>query len=461
MMPKVDLSFAFKQPPEKAVAYFKSLGLPVPDETVVKAVEFNARQKAFMVAGVGKADVLADIHNEVGKYIEGGTMRDAKKNLERILTEKGWWTADVKKDKDGGHVFDKDGVSIGRKLNPRRVDIILRQNKISAFSAARYDKLMLSRETRPWWRYNTRLDNRVRASHRVLHGLTFRVDDPFWDTFYPPIDWLCRCFVTCHSERDITREGWQDELRDTVADDSLTTHEKRYSTRLREARSAPVTTYKDPKRVDYQTRKPVQVTTGVGFNNNPANDWIETFTPKRTIISEAVVDAWRVKVLDPEKNIRPYSAYLPKGKEGLFYAETFLGRFGATVEKGVIFKDVTGTPLAVGVSMILDRKSNTLKVTKRGREVYLNFLADTVIDPDEIWLYWDYNKRAKGYLLERRYFKAFMVEHEGQVEYGLCVFRFAGDAWEGVTGFHADDDTALAKALYIDTKRKGLLMHKK
>ena len=212
-MSKVDLAFALKQPPEKAMAYFESLGLKLHEDW--RPLEFNARERAFMVTNVGRRDVLQDIYNEVGKYIEGGTMRDAKKNLEQILTAKGWWGK--------GMVFDTDGVAVGRKLNPRRLDIILRQNKINTFAAARYQKLMASKATRPWWRYNTRLDNKVRASHRVLHGLMFRVDDAFWDGFYPPIDWLCRCFVTCHSERDIDREGWREELRNTEADGSLNT----------------------------------------------------------------------------------------------------------------------------------------------------------------------------------------------------------------------------------------------
>lgn len=44
-------------------------------------------------------------------------------------------------------------------------------------------------------RYETSQDNKVRKAHRELHGITRPVDDAFWDTFYPPLDWNCRCTV--------------------------------------------------------------------------------------------------------------------------------------------------------------------------------------------------------------------------------------------------------------------------
>ena len=43
--------------------------------------------------------------------------------------------------------------------------------------------------------YRTANDERVRASHRILHGTTLPVDDPFWDKYTPPNGWNCRCTV--------------------------------------------------------------------------------------------------------------------------------------------------------------------------------------------------------------------------------------------------------------------------
>jgi SPP1 gp7 family putative phage head morphogenesis protein len=43
--------------------------------------------------------------------------------------------------------------------------------------------------------YRTANDERVRASHRVLHGVTLPVDDKFWEQYTPPNGWGCRCTV--------------------------------------------------------------------------------------------------------------------------------------------------------------------------------------------------------------------------------------------------------------------------
>lgn len=45
----------------------------------------------------------------------------------------------------------------------------------------------------PMLRYVTARDERVRDSHALLHGATYPVDDPFWDKYYPPNGYNCRC----------------------------------------------------------------------------------------------------------------------------------------------------------------------------------------------------------------------------------------------------------------------------
>lgn len=41
--------------------------------------------------------------------------------------------------------------------------------------------------------YRTAMDERVRDSHRVLQDTTLPPSDPFWDKYYPPNGWRCRC----------------------------------------------------------------------------------------------------------------------------------------------------------------------------------------------------------------------------------------------------------------------------
>lgn len=43
--------------------------------------------------------------------------------------------------------------------------------------------------------YRTAGDDRVRDSHNKLRDTTLPKSDPFWDSFYPPNGWHCRCTV--------------------------------------------------------------------------------------------------------------------------------------------------------------------------------------------------------------------------------------------------------------------------
>nr|DAF62161.1 MAG TPA: minor capsid component [Myoviridae sp. ctt8G1] len=43
--------------------------------------------------------------------------------------------------------------------------------------------------------YRTAADGKVRPAHAALHGVTLPITDPFWEEYYPPNGWNCRCTV--------------------------------------------------------------------------------------------------------------------------------------------------------------------------------------------------------------------------------------------------------------------------
>ncbi len=47
----------------------------------------------------------------------------------------------------------------------------------------------------PFLQYQAVMDANTRAEHAALHGVIKRVDSDFWDKYYPPNGWGCRCEV--------------------------------------------------------------------------------------------------------------------------------------------------------------------------------------------------------------------------------------------------------------------------
>lgn len=59
----------------------------------------------------------------------------------------------------------------------------------------RWHEVEAGKDVLPLLQYETVGDDRVRPAHRELEGVIRPVDDEFWEWYYPPNGWLCRCTV--------------------------------------------------------------------------------------------------------------------------------------------------------------------------------------------------------------------------------------------------------------------------
>jgi len=143
--------------------------------------------KGFTVAGATKADLLRDLHEAIaGTLAEGGNITDFRRQFDQAVERHGW----SYKGKRGW-----------------RTRVIYDNNLRTAHMAGRWAQIQRTKERRPYLQYLTVGDSRVRDEHRQWDRLVLPVDDPFWDTHYPPNDYGCRCTVRTLSERDLEREG--------------------------------------------------------------------------------------------------------------------------------------------------------------------------------------------------------------------------------------------------------------
>lgn len=62
-------------------------------------------------------------------------------------------------------------------------------------AAAQWQQIEAFKESAPMLTYHTVGDGRVRPTHEALNNISRPVDDKFWNTYYPPNGWNCRCTV--------------------------------------------------------------------------------------------------------------------------------------------------------------------------------------------------------------------------------------------------------------------------
>ncbi len=172
---------------QEAEEYFRDKVALTPEEFASLGKEYKT--KAFTVADIAALDIINDIMGEAQKAIkEGLTVQQFRKNVNEIMERKGW-----------------EGVT------PYRADNIFRNNIQTAYNIGRFRQMTDPNimEARPYWMYDAVNDRRTRPTHMAMDGMVVPADDPFWNTWYPPNGYRCRCQVRNLSERDMQRTGRQ------------------------------------------------------------------------------------------------------------------------------------------------------------------------------------------------------------------------------------------------------------
>ncbi len=153
-----------------------------------------AHDRAFVVAGAMRADLLADLHAAVLKGIEqGGTLAEFRQDFDALVDRHGWtgWTG--------------SDSAAGRDWRTR---VIYGTNLRTSHAAGRHAQASALAARRPWWRYrHNDTVTHPRRLHKSWDGLVLRHDDPWWRSHWPPNGWGCRCRIETLADRDLERLG--------------------------------------------------------------------------------------------------------------------------------------------------------------------------------------------------------------------------------------------------------------
>lgn len=269
-------------------------------------------------------------------------------------------------------------------------------------------------------------------------------DDPWWNTHFPPNDWLCSCGVRSLSRGDLQRLG--KDGPDTAPRDA----------------TLPV--------IDPVTKELVMQPTGIGYGWDymPGDRWDRGLVPSGLIADPDNTGATGRSLVnidtpapmsDVLKVAKPFTAGLmAEGLPPEDYVRAFLAPFDADIGRPVLWEDATGERLLIS-DALFRANDGAWKVTKRGREVYAQMVAEAIRDPDEIWLSVRSRKIAAppdfaDLVMTRRYVR---LDRDTGI---FASFELGRRFWEAVTGF-APRNRAKTNFGYLDRQRSGKLLWKR
>ena len=91
--------------------------------------------------------------------------------------------------------FQSEVDKMNVKYNQNWLRTEYNQAVASSQCAARWTDFEKHSKSMPFLQYQAVMDGNTRAEHAALNGVIKRVDSDFWDKYYPPNGWGCRCEV--------------------------------------------------------------------------------------------------------------------------------------------------------------------------------------------------------------------------------------------------------------------------
>jgi len=187
----------FGTPPREVLDYFKAKKIaPVGNWQDAWNQEHAT---SFSVAKATSYDVQEAIYNEILKALEEGLpFTQFQKDLQPKLQQLGWWGRQEIIDPTTGEktVFE---------VNPTRLRTIFDTNIATAYAAGKWEKIEKTSAALPYLLYMLGPSFIHREEHVALAGLLLPVDDQFWEKFFPPNGYGCKCWVRQISRMEAQR----------------------------------------------------------------------------------------------------------------------------------------------------------------------------------------------------------------------------------------------------------------
>lgn len=161
-------------------------------EDVLKVPEFRAVVEEM--SNVFSSVIPHEVPQEMKIYLEKDAFVFSGLKTHAQLTEARSLLKDEKGNIRPYYQFEKEVLKLNEKYNKNYLEAEYQFAVSSSQSAASWASLQEDTE-RYWLEYRTASDEKVRQSHANLNGICLPKNDPFWQEFYPPNGWRCRCIA--------------------------------------------------------------------------------------------------------------------------------------------------------------------------------------------------------------------------------------------------------------------------
>lgn len=436
--------------PEEAIVFLEAKGLAT-GAWSWRDIWQEEHAAAFTIAGVLRQDLLGDVKTSLSKALaDGQTFDQWRAEMRQVLSVKrdrpdgsaeDWTKPVTVRDPKTGDLKEVDLTTV------RRQRVIYDTNIRTASAAGEWAQIEEAAELLPFLRYSAVLDDRTRPEHRAWHGVTLPVSDPFWRTHYPPCGWFCRCLTEQLSKGQVDRTGGPSKppaLKPAEKVNSRTGEsylsypgvDDGFASNPGLARMSPITAQN-------------LVATGFAELKGPAPGAPALPTPRRLpasallpAIDPANQEAVRNRIADFLDALGGEAMPKPSG--------------GGLAPR--LVTDPIGQRMIIGEETFIKRgigASKLLRDPARGR--YLDLIARTMTDPDEIWIAMrEANQNGKRIVRAMRHHVArFDIDDgSGKAESVLVALEIGRDGWTAVTGLKVRPDA-------IEAKRVGGLVYRR
>lgn len=193
-----DLAFAFQKPFPQQIAAFRIRLQELKATAEWTDVWQEANEKAFMVAGAQKVELLADFAAALDKaQTKGTTFDEFKRDFQKAVATNDW------------HGWTGEQTEKGRAWRAR---VIYKTNLSTSYASGRFAQL--KKANFKFWVYRHGASREPRKEHLGWDGLILPSDHPFWQTHYPPNGWGCSCYVVgAHTYKGAIRVGGKPGLK--------------------------------------------------------------------------------------------------------------------------------------------------------------------------------------------------------------------------------------------------------